>query len=232
MSNSAMSASRRGRARLHRLIDRARLASALGAQRFSWTDEVAPGARLAAVALPLALGPAPVVYAVLRSERLRDHPGEVAFPGGKIEASDASPEAAALRELAEEVGVVDAPVLGALSALPVVTGKFLVHPFVVELPAGVVPRITSEEIDEILTVPLLPLLSAEVRGTPAPWRGLELLIPSFRLEARKGPVTLYGASAFFLYDLLGRIAATFDRPPPPLVRTDDRPWGDRYDRTW
>lgn len=128
--------------------------------------------------------------------------------------------------------MVDAPVLGALSSLPVVTGKFLVHPFVVELPRGVVPRVTSAELDEVLAIPLAPLVSAEVRGTPAPWRGLELLIPSFRLSARRGEVILYGASAFFLYDLLGRIAATLDLPPPPLVRTADRPWGDRYDRTW
>jgi len=218
------------------LIDRARLLALLAeSPREPPLDWVSRGSRVAkpaAVALPVVLDAEPRVYAVLRSASLRDHPGEVAFPGGKVEPTDASPEAAALRELEEEVAVVGVTVLGRFAALPVVTGKYLVHPFVVELPEGVVPRVACTEIEEVLPIALEPLLTQEVRGTPAPWRGVELLIPSFRLPTGRGEVVLYGMSAFFLYELLARVAATAGLPPPPLVRTSDQPWGDRYDRTW
>lgn len=218
------------------MIDRARLLALLAEPPPSppedWASRGVAAPRTAAVALPVVLDDAPRVYAVLRSASLRDHPGEVAFPGGKVEPSDVSPEAAALRELEEEVAVVGVTVLGRFAPLPVVTGKYLVHPFVVELPPGAVPRVACGEIEEVLTIALEPLLAREVRGTPAPWQGVELLIPSFRLPTGRGEVVLYGMSAFFLYELLSRVAETAGLPPPPLVRTTDQPWGDRYDRTW
>jgi 8-oxo-dGTP pyrophosphatase MutT (NUDIX family) len=64
------------------------------------------GGRPSAVLVLFGDGPAgPDLLFIERSHRLRDHAGQPAFPGGGIEASDAGPVAAALREAAEEAGV-------------------------------------------------------------------------------------------------------------------------------
>ena len=72
-----------------------------------------------------------------RTEHLRDHPGQIGFPGGRIEDHDAGPLEAALREVEEEIGIgpdaVD--VVGYLPAQAVVTG-FAVTPVVGFVPPG------------------------------------------------------------------------------------------------
>ncbi|MBL6076547.1 CoA pyrophosphatase [Belnapia sp. T18] len=58
----------------------------------------------AAVLVPIVLHPAPSVLLTLRAAKMSSHAGQVSFPGGRIEA-DETPEAAAVREAAEEVGL-------------------------------------------------------------------------------------------------------------------------------
>jgi 8-oxo-dGTP pyrophosphatase MutT (NUDIX family) len=66
----------------------------------------ASGGRESAVLVLFAVGPnGPDLLLIQRSERLRLHAGEPAFPGGAIDTADGGPVAAALREAAEEVGV-------------------------------------------------------------------------------------------------------------------------------
>ena len=87
--------------------------------------EVAPslrpppdGGRPSAVLLLFADGPGgPDLLFIQRSQGLRQHPGQPAFPGGAIDATDTGPVAAALREAAEEVGV-DPAAVEVLCTLP------------------------------------------------------------------------------------------------------------------
>jgi 8-oxo-dGTP pyrophosphatase MutT (NUDIX family) len=118
----------------------------------------AAGARLraAAVLLPLVERP-PGLGLILtrRAALLKHHPGQVAFPGGKLEPGDATPLAAALREAEEEIGLEAAGVepLGALDPHETVTG-FLVTPFVGLVPEGFRPRPDPAEVEEVFEMPL------------------------------------------------------------------------------
>jgi len=181
-----------------------------------------PGARDAVVLVPLSFeGPWPAVHVLVRSSELRDHAGEVSFPGGKIEPGEA-PLEALLREAEEEVGLSasEIHVLGELSSVPVVTGRFLIHPYVAQVHAR--PRITSSEHAVSYEVPLARWLrdGEVIDVTSAPWRGLPLLVPHFPIGAH----VMYGASAVVLFDLLSRLS-----PAPLATRVvADKPWGDRY----
>ena len=55
--------------------------------------------------VPVVARPEPTVLLTLRTPELRSHSGQIAFPGGKIDPTDASPQAAALREAHEEIGL-------------------------------------------------------------------------------------------------------------------------------
>jgi len=59
----------------------------------------------AAVLVPIIAREQPMVLFTQRTAHLKDHAGQISFPGGKIDATDASPAAAAMREAFEEVGL-------------------------------------------------------------------------------------------------------------------------------
>ena len=118
----------------------------------------APGRphRRAAVLVPVvASGPDVHVVLTIRASHLRDHSGQVAFPGGKIDPADASPAAAALREAQEEIGLDPArvAVLGYLDPYLSATG-FLVTPVVGAIRGPTPLRLNRDEVAEAFEVPL------------------------------------------------------------------------------
>src|SRR4051812_46328682 len=69
-----------------------------------WDRAGVKATRPAAVLIPVIDRPEPAVLLTLRTE-LPSHPGQIAFPGGKIDPHDATPAQAALREAEEEIGL-------------------------------------------------------------------------------------------------------------------------------
>lgn len=99
----------------------------------------------------------------VRAFSMRKQPGDISFPGGKIDATDASPLAAALRETHEELGV-DIEKITVLSALsPHITSPtFVVYPFVVTIDdPNVLTAYNKDEVEEVFTVPVNWLLAHE-----------------------------------------------------------------------
>lgn len=110
----------------------------------------------AAVLVPLVLRPAePTVLLTLRTDHLHDHAGQISFPGGRIEEQDESPEACALRETQEEVGLDPDKVqlIGRLDTYVVRTG-FEITPTVgfVHPPFEIAPD--PFEVAEVFEVPI------------------------------------------------------------------------------
>jgi 8-oxo-dGTP pyrophosphatase MutT (NUDIX family) len=108
-----------------------------------------------------------------RASHLRDHSGQVAFPGGKIDAMDASPVAAALREAREEIGLASERVrpLGYLDAYLTSTG-FRVLPVLAIVEAGTALTINPNEVDVAFEVPLAFLMDpANHQRHAREWKG-------------------------------------------------------------
>jgi 8-oxo-dGTP pyrophosphatase MutT (NUDIX family) len=131
-----------------------------------------------------------------RSTALRHHPGQIAFPGGKIDAGDASPAAAALREAREEVGLDPASVdlLGEIGAHETVTG-FSVTPVLARAAAPAAWRPEAGEVEEVFLVPLRHLLDAANYSVQSRiWRGRSRRY----YTVPWGPYYIWGATARIL----------------------------------
>jgi len=115
--------------------------------------------RQAAVLIPIIRRPQPGLLLTRRSPHLRKHAGQVAFPGGAVDASDASLIAAALREAQEEVAIppqaVD--VIGVLPPVDSVTG-FQVTPVVGIIPPDLRWRASEDEVAAVFEMPLAEAL--------------------------------------------------------------------------
>jgi 8-oxo-dGTP pyrophosphatase MutT (NUDIX family) len=110
----------------------------------------------AAVLAPLFWrGGEPWAYLTMRPLTLREHPGQIAFPGGARDAGDVTPLHTALRETKEELGLSPehVSVLGMLGAMPTVTA-YWVTPFVGVVPADTPLTPSEREIAEVLEAPL------------------------------------------------------------------------------
>ncbi|MDP4024869.1 CoA pyrophosphatase [Methylobacterium sp. NEAU 140] len=122
-----------------------------------------PPHRRAAVLVPVVFREGgPTLVLTLRAAGLRQHSGQVALPGGKIDPDDPGPAAAALREAHEEIGLEpDAVrVLGYLD--PYLSGTaFLVTPVIGLVAPGAAFRPNPEEVAEVFEVPLPVLMDPE-----------------------------------------------------------------------
>jgi 8-oxo-dGTP pyrophosphatase MutT (NUDIX family) len=109
----------------------------------------------AAVLIPLIERERPTLLLTERASGLRTHAGQVSFPGGHIEESDASPAAAALRETREEIGLAEqrVTVAGYLPDHIVITG-FRITPVVGLVEPGFELSLDRKEVQGTFEVPL------------------------------------------------------------------------------
>lgn len=116
---------------------------------------IPPEPQPAAVLIPLVTRRELSVLFTQRATQLRNHAGQVSFPGGRIEATDGSPAAAALREAREEIGLDErfVSVIGYLPDHVVVTG-FRITPVVAFVEPGFELLLASEEVADTFEVPL------------------------------------------------------------------------------
>lgn len=186
-----------------------RLQAALGARPLGPDPTAGVGAghlppggfRHASVLVPLhEVEGAPHVLLTLRPKTMTHHPGQIAFPGGRIDAGEESLQAA-LREAHEEVGLDrrQVRVLGRLSDVMVLTTPFRLTPWVASVPYPYPYAAAPDEVEEILHVPFAALLDEAAYGVShVEAYGMLLDTHTYRVGAHR----IWGATARILHELL------------------------------
>lgn len=116
--------------------------------------------KLAAVLMPIQVRNDGEYFVLTkRADQLNHHRGQVAFPGGRVDADDNGDLAAALRESNEEIGInpADVQVLGRLDQVTAAY-DFVVTPFVGLIPGSYEFRVNPEETAAVFTIPIAALL--------------------------------------------------------------------------
>jgi len=163
--------------------------------------------RPAAVLVPVvARQPELTVLFTQRAAHLKDHSGQVSFPGGRVHAEDASPEATALREAREEIGLDPArvEVLGRMPEYWTRTG-FRITPVIAVVlpPLELLPD--ANEVEEIFEVPLAFLLDPANRQRQSRvWQGETRWFYAMPYERH----FIWGATAGMLVNLANHLAAS------------------------
>ncbi len=168
----------------------------------------------AAVLVPLvAHEQGTTVLLTRRTDHLRDHAGQISFPGGRTEASDSDAQHTALREAEEEVGLVrpDVDVIGSLPVYVTVTG-FHVTPVVALVRPGFTLALDAFEVAEAFEVLLAFLMDPahhrrhafdaggeQRRFLSMPWTGLDA-------QGRSHEYFIWGATAAMLRNLYAFLA--------------------------
>lgn len=157
------------------------------------------------------------VLLLRRSNGLRNHAGQIAFPGGGVESGDPDRAGTALREAEEETGLdprgVD--VLGTLPDAHIPVSNYLVTPVIGwwRLPSEVTAD--TQESVEVFRVPVAELLDPAARGiSQLKFRGRTMRGPAFQLGPQFGGHIVWGFTAMVLDSIFNEVGWT-------------QPWDDR-----
>lgn len=166
-------------------------------------EELEAGSTPAAVLVAIVDRPEPTVILTLRPDTMRKHPGQISFPGGRIDPDDHGPVAAALREAEEEIGLPPAKVevIGIADRYRTITG-FEVTPIVGIVPPGLPLHPQPGEVADMFEVPLAHLLDpAHHVVRTVDWRGAERRYYEIDHEGRR----IWGATAAMIVNLARRL---------------------------
>jgi 8-oxo-dGTP pyrophosphatase MutT (NUDIX family) len=145
----------------------------------------------------------PTVILTERPATMRKHPGQISFPGGRIDPGDDGPIAAALREAEEEIALPRAAVevIGSADLYRTVTG-FEVTPVMGVVPPGLPLRAQPGEVADMFEAPLHYLLDPRHQVVrTGQWRGRERCYYEIDWEGRR----IWGATAAMIVNLSRRL---------------------------
>ena len=134
-----------------------------------------------------------------RSTNLKNHPGQIAFPGGKKEKFDSSPIETALRETEEEVGLSQhlVEIIASLPTHKTATG-FIIKPYIGIISQPFEETLRCGEVDEIFTVPFDHILNEENFSIQTrTWNGSQRKY----YAVPYGPYYIWGATARIMLNL-------------------------------
>ncbi len=136
-----------------------------------------------------------------RPSTMKYHPGQISFPGGKIEKEDVSAEMAALREAHEEVGIdaSEIDVLGKLSDFYLEISKFSIQPFLAWANQKPEFLLNADEVEELILFPVTDFVENEIiLETELQTLTGELRVKYFPLNGK----IVWGATAMILSELI------------------------------
>jgi 8-oxo-dGTP pyrophosphatase MutT (NUDIX family) len=169
-------------------------------------------AKDAAILIPIVAKPQPTLIFTVRTDTLPSHKGQISFPGGSIDAADASPRAAALRETQEEIGLDpdSVRVIGELDSMPTFVSGYLIYPFVGWLDEEPTLEANPAEVAEILHVPIDDLVD-DIRREP----GFTHAGRTYPTEAWVwNDHVIWGVTARIIREFLGMLASADLIEPP------------------
>lgn len=146
----------------------------------------------------------PHIILTRRTQHLKTHKGQVAFPGGKYEPNDPSLQHTALRECQEEIGLdpQKVEILGTLSHVISVHG-IIVTPFVGLVDENVELTPNLDELDSIFTVPARYFSQAQPkRRDRMSFENVELSVPSYEYQYNQQNYEIWGLSSIILTELV------------------------------
>lgn len=158
----------------------------------------------AAVLVPVTARPAPGLILTQRTASLRRHAGQIAFPGGRVDASDRDAIAAALREAEEEIALApdQVTVIGTADRYHTGTG-FAVTPVIGIVPPDLPLSPNAGEVADLFEVPLDFVLDpANHREASLEWQGRTRRYVEILWQDRR----IWGATAAMIVNLSRRLA--------------------------
>lgn len=159
--------------------------------------------RPAAVLIAIVEHDMPTVLLTKRAEHLNEHAGQISFPGGKIDSTDASPLDAALREADEEIGLKRSFIdpIGYLDVYATGFG-FRILPTLARVRPGFDLVVSADEVDDVFEVPLAFLMDpVNHKLGSKEFRGMQRSFYEMPFEERY----IWGATAGMLRALYERI---------------------------